>query len=113
MPTYKHPCPYCGKFIDSVVAACPFCGQVDPFAPKRCQNCRKIVDDPAWIVCPSCGASLMRRRRSHGARRHAPPGAPAPAAAGVRPLRAQRPAPGTAGHRPAAAPAGRLPTAAA
>jgi predicted amidophosphoribosyltransferase len=59
MPTFKHPCPYCDKFIDRAVAACPFCGQVDPFAPKRCQNCRKIVEDPAWTVCPSCGQSLI------------------------------------------------------
>ncbi|MGA2512731.1 MAG: zinc ribbon domain-containing protein [Candidatus Limnocylindrales bacterium] len=59
MPTFKHPCPYCDKFIDRAVAACPYCGQVDPFAPKRCQNCRKIVEDPAWTVCPSCGQSLI------------------------------------------------------
>ncbi len=58
MPTFKHPCPYCDKLIDKVVAACPFCGRVDPFAPKRCQNCRKIVEDPGWVVCPACGASL-------------------------------------------------------
>jgi predicted amidophosphoribosyltransferase len=59
MPTFKHPCPYCDKFIDRSVAACPYCGQVDPFAPKRCLNCRKIVEDPAWITCPSCGQSLI------------------------------------------------------
>jgi RNA polymerase subunit RPABC4/transcription elongation factor Spt4 len=59
MPTFKHPCPYCDKFIDRAVAACPFCGQVDPFAPKRCQNCRKIIEDAAWIVCPGCGQSLL------------------------------------------------------
>ena len=68
MPTFKHPCPYCGKFIDRAVAACPFCGVVEPFSPKRCQNCRKIVEDPAWVVCPSCGMSLL---------------APPPAAAGT------------------------------
>jgi RNA polymerase subunit RPABC4/transcription elongation factor Spt4 len=59
MPTFKHPCPYCGKFIDRVVSACPFCGVVEPFSPKRCLNCRKIVEDPAWVVCPSCGVSLL------------------------------------------------------
>jgi RNA polymerase subunit RPABC4/transcription elongation factor Spt4 len=59
MPTFKHPCPYCGKLIDKVVRACPYCGQDDPFAPKRCQNCHKIVDDPTWVVCPSCGQSLI------------------------------------------------------
>ena len=58
MPTFKHPCPYCGKFIDRAVAACPFCSQPDPFAPKRCQNCRKIVEDADWQTCPYCGASL-------------------------------------------------------
>ncbi len=68
MPTFKHPCPYCGKLIDRVVAACPFCGVIEPFSPKRCQNCRKIVEDPAWVVCPSCGQSLL---------------APPPAAAGT------------------------------
>jgi len=59
MPTFKHPCPYCDKFIDRAVRACPFCGQDDPFAPKRCQKCSKIVEDPAWTVCPSCGQSLI------------------------------------------------------
>jgi RNA polymerase subunit RPABC4/transcription elongation factor Spt4 len=59
MPTFKHPCPYCDKFIDRAVAACPFCGQTDPFAPKRCQNCHRIVEDPAWVVCPGCGQSLL------------------------------------------------------
>ena len=59
MPTFKHPCPYCDKFIDRAVAACPYCGQLDPFAPKRCQNCRKIVEDPAWVTCPTCGQSLI------------------------------------------------------
>jgi predicted amidophosphoribosyltransferase len=72
MPTYKHACPYCDKFIDRAVAACPFCGQADPFAPKRCQACRKIVEDPAWVVCPSCGASLIAP----------PPGATTSTAAG-------------------------------
>jgi RNA polymerase subunit RPABC4/transcription elongation factor Spt4 len=59
MPSYKHPCPYCGKFIDKIAAACPYCGRPDPFAPRRCPNCDKIVDDPAWVACPSCGASLL------------------------------------------------------
>ncbi len=77
MPTYKHACPYCGKFIDKIVAACPYCGVVEPFSPKRCQACRKIVEDPAWKVCPSCGASLV------------PPPAPAAGAKGA----AQQPAP--------------------
>jgi predicted amidophosphoribosyltransferase len=79
MPTFKHPCPYCDKFIDRAVSACPYCGQLDPFAPKRCQNCRKIIEDPAWVTCPSCGQSLIAP----------PPGATATAAGAP-------PAPGTA-----------------
>jgi RNA polymerase subunit RPABC4/transcription elongation factor Spt4 len=100
MPTFKHPCPYCGKFIDRAVAACPFCGVVEPFSPKRCLNCRKIVEDPAWVVCPSCGMSLL---------------APPPAAAGTAATSTGAPgetAPGPT--QPAAAqPAGAQPVAAA
>jgi predicted amidophosphoribosyltransferase len=98
MPTYKHPCPYCDKFIDRAVRACPFCGQVDPFAPKRCQNCHKVVEDPAWTVCPSCGQSLI-----------APPpaadGAAATAGAGATPVAqpAAAPAPAGAGAAPGTA----------
>ena len=92
MPTFKHPCPYCDKFIDRAVRACPFCGQVDPFAPKRCQNCGKIVEDPAWTVCPSCGQSLIAP----------PPGTVAPDA-GTAALGTSAPAPAVAGT-PAAAP---------
>jgi RNA polymerase subunit RPABC4/transcription elongation factor Spt4 len=88
MPTFKHPCPYCGKFIDRVVSACPFCGVLEPFSPKRCQNCRKIVEDPAWVVCPSCGMSLLP---------------PPPAAAGTaRPAGAGPAGAGTAGPPPPA-----------
>jgi predicted amidophosphoribosyltransferase len=84
VPTFKHPCPYCGKFIDRAVAACPYCGQSDPFAPKRCQNCRKIIEDPEWVTCPSCGQSLI-----------APPPAAATATTGT-------PAPGAASAAPGA-----------
>jgi RNA polymerase subunit RPABC4/transcription elongation factor Spt4 len=58
MPTYKHPCPHCGKFIERDVAACPFCGTSDPFAPARCANCHAIIEDAAWVSCPRCGQSL-------------------------------------------------------
>jgi RNA polymerase subunit RPABC4/transcription elongation factor Spt4 len=94
MPTYKHACPYCGKFIDKIAAACPYCGAVEPFSPKRCQACRKIVEDPAWKVCPSCGASLVpapppaagakgapQQPAPPAAQPSATPAAPAPAAA--------------------------------
>ena len=83
MPTFKHPCPYCDKFIDRAVSACPFCGQVDPFAPKRCPNCRKIVEDPGWTVCPSCGQSLIAPPPGTVAPASAPaPAQPQPAASG-------------------------------
>jgi RNA polymerase subunit RPABC4/transcription elongation factor Spt4 len=89
MPTFKHPCPYCDRFIDRAVRACPFCGQADPFAPRRCQNCRKIIDDPAWTVCPSCGQSLV---------------APvAPAADGTAPTTAATPTPAATAAGPTAA----------
>ncbi len=96
MPTFKHPCPYCDKFIDRAVAACPFCGQADPFSPKRCQNCQKIVEDPAWTVCPSCGQSLIAP----------PPGTVAPGtAAGVPGAQAAPAAQPLAAAQPAATPA--------
>ncbi len=98
MPTYKHACPYCGKFIDKIVAACPYCGVVEPFSPKRCQACRKIVEDPAWIVCPSCGASLIAP----------PPGATTATGTGS-PAKAQPAATATTATQPAAAPAAPLP----
>jgi predicted amidophosphoribosyltransferase len=110
MPTFKHSCPYCGKFIDKIVAACPFCGQVEPFSPKRCQNCRKIVEDPAWVVCPSCGASLLPPPPVAGAAtstgaaagQAATPPPPPPPAAPTAPAQAQAPT-------PPPAPAGKCP----
>jgi predicted amidophosphoribosyltransferase len=93
MPTFKHPCPYCDKFIDRAVAACPFCGQVDPFSPKRCQNCSKIVEDPAWVVCPSCGQSLIAP----------PPAATAGGATSSTPATAATPAAAAPAATPAAA----------
>ena len=58
MPTFKHPCPHCGKFINRDVAACPYCATPDPFAPARCPNCRTPIDDTAWAACPRCGQAL-------------------------------------------------------
>jgi RNA polymerase subunit RPABC4/transcription elongation factor Spt4 len=58
MPTFKHPCPHCGKYIARDVAACPFCGTSDPFAPARCLNCRTVIEDRAWVRCPRCGHAL-------------------------------------------------------
>jgi RNA polymerase subunit RPABC4/transcription elongation factor Spt4 len=58
MPTFKHPCPHCGKWIERDVRACPYCGVADPFAPGRCPQCRAVIEDLTWITCPKCGASL-------------------------------------------------------
>ena len=55
MPTFKHPCPHCGTFINRDVAACPACGRADPFAPARCPNCRTAIEDATWVACPRCG----------------------------------------------------------
>jgi len=107
MPTFKHPCPYCDKFIDRAVAACPYCGQADPFAPKRCQNCRKIVEDPAWTVCPSCGQSLIAPppgtvatgATATGSGTATPP-APAPVPAASNASGAPTPAPAAPAPRP-------------
>jgi len=30
MPTFKHPCPHCGQFINRDVAVCPACGMEVP-----------------------------------------------------------------------------------
>lgn len=98
MPTFKHPCPYCGKFIDKAVRACPFCGQQDPFAPKRCRNCHRIVEDPDWVTCPSCGQSLIApppgtvpagtaAPNAAGVAAAAPAGAPAAATAAAAPMK--------------------------
>lgn len=74
MPTFKHPCPHCGKYIERDVATCPFCGTADPFAPGRCPNCSAIIEDPAWLVCPKCGTPLTPVAAA------APPVNPQPAA---------------------------------
>jgi RNA polymerase subunit RPABC4/transcription elongation factor Spt4 len=60
MPAYKVPCPHCGNFIMRDVAACPFCRTPDPFAPLRCANCRAVLEDARWSVCPSCGTPVAR-----------------------------------------------------
>jgi RNA polymerase subunit RPABC4/transcription elongation factor Spt4 len=66
MPTFKHPCPHCAKFIQRDVAACPFCGTRDPFAPARCPSCSTVIEDRSWVACPKCGQALAGP----------PPGAP-------------------------------------
>jgi predicted amidophosphoribosyltransferase len=79
MPTYKHPCPVCGNFIQRDVARCPFCGRVDPFTPGRCERCGAAIEDPKWVACPRCGASLGEEKVTE--MYAAPPGAPAAAPA--------------------------------
>ena len=105
MPTYKHPCPHCGKFIDKTVAACPYCAQPEPFAPKRCPSCSKIVDDPEWKACPSCGASLIAPppTAADGTPAAAPVEAPAQAAPPppppAEPVKPVEPAPSASGAK--------------
>jgi predicted amidophosphoribosyltransferase len=58
MPTFKHPCPSCGKYVARDVARCPFCGAIDPFVTARCTTCRAPLEDPDWVACPKCGTPL-------------------------------------------------------
>jgi RNA polymerase subunit RPABC4/transcription elongation factor Spt4 len=59
MPTFKHPCPHCGKFIERDVKACPYCATPDPFAPARCPSCSAVIEDRSWAACPKCGQALV------------------------------------------------------
>jgi RNA polymerase subunit RPABC4/transcription elongation factor Spt4 len=81
MPTFKHPCPHCGKYIARDVAACPFCARPDPFAPARCPNCRTIIEDRSWTACPKCGQTLVVAQPATGAAPSAASAAPAAPAA--------------------------------
>jgi hypothetical protein len=58
MPTFKHPCPACGKLIARDAARCPYCGSVDPFVPGRCPKCQAPIEDAAWVACAKCGTPL-------------------------------------------------------
>ena len=87
MPTFKHPCPHCGKFIQRDVAACPFCGTRDPFAPARCPNCRAIIEDRSWAACPKCGQTLVAAAARPAATQA--PGGTAPTSAAPTPAVAQ------------------------
>lgn len=57
MPTFKHPCPYCEKYIDGASVACPFCGVIEPFSRGRCPDCGAALQS-GWIACPKCGRTL-------------------------------------------------------
>ena len=127
MPTFKHPCPACGKLIARDAARCPLCGSVDPFVPGRCPKCQAPIEDAASVACAKCGTPLKagrgpdawsarrpRHRREphpgpcplragHRRRRTAPPGPPEPAGCRSR-IRAGTAGPrrlpqGPAGHR--------------
>jgi RNA polymerase subunit RPABC4/transcription elongation factor Spt4 len=80
MPTFKHPCPHCGKYIQRDVAVCPFCGTRDPFAPARCPNCRTVIEDLSWTACPRCGQSLVKAEAKAAADQalNPPPAQPRP-----------------------------------
>ncbi len=77
MPGYKHPCPYCTKYIDSGVAACPYCGVTDPFTQARCQDCRAPLQ-PGWVACPKCGRDLTAADAATAAPAAPPPTPPTP-----------------------------------
>ncbi len=118
MPTYKHPCPYCSKFIDRAAAACPYCGVAEPFSPKRCTNCRRIIEDPAWTTCPGCGMSLVAPPPGAAAQaggRGAVPGwnSGKPAQPAAQPAPAAGSAPAAPAPSSAAAPAAAAPAAVA
>lgn len=100
MPTYKHPCPACGKFIARDVARCPFCGSIDPFVPGRCPKCRAPIEDAAWIACAKCGTPLREGVAPMPGSAVAPPGT-VPAATTA----ASTAAAGPAATTPAATPA--------
>ena len=71
MPTFKHPCPHCGTYIDRVVAACPSCGKADPFnpanapaaAPKQVPAEGPAPGAPQGGKCTGCGAPLAAGAR--------------------------------------------------
>lgn len=89
MPTYKHPCPGCGTFIERDVVACPACGRQDPFAPARCPNCRTTVE-AGWVACPKCGANLTPAASGDATPRAAPTTPSTPPAATAPPAVAAR-----------------------
>lgn len=101
MPAIKHPCPHCGKWVMRDVAACPFCGKADPFAPGRCPSCRAIIEDPAWVACPSCGTNL-KEAAATGAPAPTPTATPAPAPAAPAPTAPAPAAPAPTAPAPAA-----------
>ncbi len=97
MPGYKHPCPFCTKYIDSGVAACPYCGVTEPFSQGRCPDCRAELQ-PGWVACPKCGRSLTATDAATSPSTPRP--TPTPPAAPLRPpAGGADPEPGATGAR--------------
>lgn len=69
MPTFKHPCPHCGKYIVRDIATCPFCGTVDPFKPRpgspeaQPPAAQPSAAPAADSKCSGCGAPLAEGAR--------------------------------------------------
>ena len=57
MPGYKHPCRYCGKFVNADSNVCPYCGKNNPTGPLRCPKCLSPVEED-WMACSHCGLRL-------------------------------------------------------
>jgi RNA polymerase subunit RPABC4/transcription elongation factor Spt4 len=75
MPTFKHPCPHCGKYVQRDAAACPFCGTRDPFTTEPAdrrqsqppagedQSIPAQANAAAGGRCTGCGAALPANAR--------------------------------------------------
>ena len=69
MPTFKHPCPTCGKYILRDVSQCEFCGTADPFNPANATAKPSQPQQPAPQAAPAagkctgCGAPLAAGAR--------------------------------------------------
>lgn len=57
MPGYKHPCRYCGAFIEANSNVCPMCGKEHPLGPLRCPKCETPIQRN-WKRCNVCGLDL-------------------------------------------------------
>lgn len=61
MPTFKHPCPHCGKYINRDVPTCPFCGTAEPFTtPPAAQAVPPAAQTPAPAAAPAGGGGAAK-----------------------------------------------------